>query len=888
MRALMISRNAVLTEKIRSVLTTSGISDITHTAHTSEALALIRTGYYHFLIIYDASAQFSEIDSFINSIRTMPRIIPPSVLITSGDYHPESNQLHHCIDAVVQYTGSFEKKLTEHILALKKRRKFLLPFADYGHSARYLINSIPDTLILTDIFGVIIDMNKSADSIADLLQEDSVMGKSIFALSRKKYIQDIRRIPSDDSEKNLFECKARTQSLGLMYLDIRIIQQRDVHGRRCGYLITVKDSTDIRRKEMQLKEEEVYFRTLADSGQALIWVSGVDKKCHYFNSVWLEFRGRSLAQEQGFGWLEGVHPDDMDRCKKIYTESFDARHPFSMDYRLLRHDGVYRWMQDDGTPRYNSQNQFIGYIGHCLDITDRKHAEERLKRLQLAIEQVAETIVITDVDGTVQYVNSAFEYVTGYTKNEILGENPRILQSGEHSRQFYETMWDTLSQGRVWRGRIVNRKKDGARYTEEAIISPVRNTKGETIAYVAVKLDITDELQREKQLRQSEKMEAIGHLAGGIAHDFNNILAGIIGFAEVSCDELGENSWLRDNLRQIIKAGDRAKALISQILSFSRQDADTVKPLYLKPIVKEVVNLLTATLPSTITLKSHISKETAPVMGNETRFHEVLMNMATNAVHAMKERGQLSIQCTEVYLESSLTGRMGNISPGAYTLLEIADTGTGIDEKTLQHMFEPFYTTKEIGRGTGMGLSVVFGIIKKYGGNICVSTALGKGTTFSVYLPKCRAEISPRTSAFQDVSFRGTGEKILFVDDEEVMTRLGRILLEDLAYSVDTFTDSAAALEAFKEDPDSYDVLVTDQTMPVMTGVELAQEVHTIRPNVPVILCTGYSGLIDEKGALKKGIQAFLMKPYKKREIGLKIRAVLEERASSGEDAQRL
>jgi len=513
-----------------------------------------------------------------------------------------------------------------------------------------------------------------------------------------------------------------------------------------------------------------------------------------------------------------------------------------------------------------------------LDITERKRAEEERERLSHAIEQAAETFVVTDSKGTIQYVNSAFEKITGYSSEEAIGQNPRILKSDEHNDEFYREMWDTLTRGETWRGRLVNRKKDGTLYTEEATISPVLDSSGKAVNYVAVKRDITQEIALGDQLRQSKKMEAVGQLAGGIAHDFNNLLAIINGNIDIVQHKHNSGSPPEENLEHIKEATSRAKDLVQQILAFSRQEPHKLVPVNLTIAVDESLKLLRSTLPATVEIMNTIDRSRAIFIKADTiQLQQVVINLCANAVYAMDEKGLLKISLTE----SEFNAPQGtDQQAGRYAKLSVSDTGTGIDKDTIDRIFDPFFTTKGVGVGAGMGLSVVHGIVKQHDGFITVDSILGQGSTFNIYLPITEEGEEELSIEATEALPTGTG-KILFVDDEECIADTCGELLEYQGYKVTSVTSSAEALEIFKASPDEFDLVFTDQTMPGMSGVELANELLKIRPEIPIILCSGYSAKVSEADAKGAGIREFCMKPMDMKQLARVARKVLDERGKS-------
>jgi signal transduction histidine kinase/ActR/RegA family two-component response regulator len=382
--------------------------------------------------------------------------------------------------------------------------------------------------------------------------------------------------------------------------------------------------------------------------------------------------------------------------------------------------------------------------------------------------------------------------------------------------------------------------------------------------------------QIESRLRQSEKMEAIGALAGGIAHDFNNVLGGIIGYTDMSIDLVDKDSLVEKNLRKVLKAADRAKHLVQQILTFSRQSATQASVVSLGPIVKEVLDLLNASIPSSVCVNADLDEKVKPVMADPTKIHEMLLNLATNAVHAMQRKGVLTIRLYPAVLDFEVFGRAGKIAPGEYAVIEVADTGCGMDDKTLERAFEPFFTTKPVGEGTGMGLSVVLGVVQVHGGDLQVESAPGQGTKFKVFFP-VTADSTPAHAETKPDSCRGGAERILFVDDEKTLVEMAQEMLGKRGYRVTGLTSSLAAMKYIEERAGEIDLLVTDQTMPDISGIELAKAALKIKKDLPVILCTGYSSEINPERATGLGVGRLLMKPYGSREIRAAVREILDK-----------
>ncbi|PLX50675.1 MAG: hypothetical protein C0613_03335 [Desulfobulbaceae bacterium] len=403
-----------------------------------------------------------------------------------------------------------------------------------------------------------------------------------------------------------------------------------------------------------------------------------------------------------------------------------------------------------------------------------------------------------------------------------------------------------------------------------------RDNQGLISHYEGIVLDVTEEVELEERLQQAQKMEAVGTLAGGIAHDFNNILTVILGYSELARDDTPAGSDIARELDQVIEAGNRAKELVKQILAFSRQARVERIPLQLQSLIKEALKMLRSSIPTTIEITDEIDSRCGPVLVDPTQVHQVLMNLCTNAAHAMEKSGGV----LRVALRSAVVDRENcpptvDLEPGEYTVLAVSDTGTGIAPEVLPKIFNPYFTTKTVDKGTGMGLAITHGIVADYGGAISVDSQVGHGTTFQVYLPVARQEQLP---AAEDGGELPVGrERILFVDDEELLAEMGGEMLARLGYNVTTRRSSLAALATFQERPTDFDLVITDQTMPDMTGLDLARRLLRIRPDIPIILCTGYSNLVDEKKAKSCGVKEFALKPLTKSMVAKLVRKVLGE-----------
>ncbi len=625
-----------------------------------------------------------------------------------------------------------------------------------------------------------------------------------------------------------------------------------------------------------LRESEKRFRDLTNLLPQIVCEVDTEGKFTYVNQNTSRMLGYAEGElEKGYTVLDVVAPEDHPIVRESMERILSGSGKWGNEYTARRKDGTRFPVVVYASPII-LDGVGVGMRAIVIDITERKAGEAERERLIRAIEHVNESVVITDVRGTIEYVNSAFSRCTGYSPEEAIGQNLRILKSGKHDDAFYRELWETITSGKTWEGHIINKKKNGDLYTDETTVSPVWDSKGNIVQYVSIKRDITHELEMESQMRRSQKMEAIGTLASGIAHDFNNILSAILGYSEMALRGAEENERLSSDIQQVLKAGNRAKDLVAQILTFSRRTEGERKPMRLQPIVKEAMKLIRASLPSTIDLATEFDPNCGPILADATQIHQVLMNLCTNAYHAMREKGgTLTVRLRQQDVPVGMSGDLSVPPAASYVVITVSDTGHGMSQEILERIFEPYFTTKEPGEGTGLGMAIVHGIVQSHSGIIRVSSELGIGTTIDVSFPLC---IEAEGDAIPDLAERPIGtERVLFVDDEEAIATVIKYGLERMGFRVTSFSKPMKAMDYFHQHPDLFDVVVTDLTMPKMTGIELARQIHLVRTDIPIILCSGYGKAAYENQGRQVGIREFVEKPIHPSKLGWAIRRRLDK-----------
>ncbi|MGV1097983.1 hybrid sensor histidine kinase/response regulator [Thiovibrio sp. JS02] len=825
--------------------------------------------------------------------------------------HPD-NPLGRPIQVMVKMVRDEKGELLNVLMGIRD----LSSLAELRRQSQ-VIDQTYDAVIATSQEGRITVWNQGAERIFGFLRAEAIgqdIGRfipaGVLAAAQESVFHDGGSLHSQE-----VELSSRTGRGFFAHLSYAAL--RGEAGKKVGIVYSCVDITERQKARVAMGEQLCLLKLSADVGIALTTgrnLRGILQQCcealvkelaAAFARIWTvdETARDVLRLEASAGMythLDGAHGCiSIDDTTKIGNIAFSRK--AQLTNRVLGDPQVteQEWARREGMVAFAGhpllvEGRLLGVMGifaqHPLSdmvlrslaaVADeialgieRKKNEEALRRSTAEFEAIfhamPDGVVFVDREGRIAMVNPAFLSIFGYEFNELDGMSAALLyaEQADYEEQALPGGAET-GGGQLKPSELRYRRKNGVEFWGETISAQVRDDQGKVFGILGITRDITErkiaeteKLRFQEQIRQTQKMEAMGTLAGGIAHDFNNILSAILGYTELAQYKLPKGSEIGSDLENVAKAGMRAKELVKQILAFSRQTEHEPRPLEIRLIVKEALKLLRASIPANIEIRQEIGERCGTVFADPTQIHQVVMNLCTNAYHAMRATGgilRVSLAQTTLGREHPLVQDL-TLAPGAYVELVVADTGCGMTPAVAQRVFEPYFTTKEKGDGTGLGLSVVHGIAKNCGGNITVESEPGKGSTFTVYFPLAEGRSVAEESIVATPLPRGSG-RVLVVDDEEPLALMLARMLEGLGYTVATATNSGDAVRRFAEAPQAFDLVITDMAMPNMTGAELARQVLAIRPGMPIVLCTGFSEVINEEKAKAIGIREFLMKP---------------------------
>jgi PAS domain S-box-containing protein len=769
------------------------------------------------------------------------------------------------------------------ITELKRTEKAL---RESEEKYRTILESIEDGYFEVDIAGNLTFFN---DSICKILgySGDELTGMNSREYTDKKDVkklyQAFNKVYTTGQPSKAFDWGIIRKDGAKGHVDASISLINDGEDHPIGFRGIVRDITEEKSIEEALRQSEEKYRNILESIEEGYYEVDLKGDFTFFNDSFRKIVGYTKYELLEANYRQYTDPELAKGMYQAFNKVYVSEKPMKgYEWEIISKDGIKRYLEISISLRNDSEGNRIGFGGIVRDVTERKLAEEAFQRekerFRVLVEESPFGVALIGKDGLFKYLNPKFIEIFGYTLEDIpVGKKwfEKAYPDPNYRNQVIATWISDLRKGTVGESRPREFKVICKNGSEKVIgFRPVTMETGDQFVIYE---DLTAQKRLETQLLQAQKMESIGTLAGGIAHDFNNILAAILGHTQLADFDLTEGMKAKQNLKEVLKAIQRAKDLVSQIFTFSRKSGLERKPVQISLIVKEALKLLRASLPATIEIRQHIDDNAAIVDADPTQIHQVLMNLCTNASHAMMEKdGVLEVALTTVDFSEHEIASDQDLQPGPYLMLTVRDTGRGMDRKTLERIFDPYFTTKEKGVGTGLGLATTHGIVKSHGGAITVESEPEIGSSFNVYFPVIAREVIPEEDKAKPLP--SGHERVLLIDDEQVLVEIGKQMIERLGYKVDTRTSSIEALELFRTKPDQFDLVITDMTMPQMTGDKLAGELMMIRPDIPVILCTGYSDHMTKQKALKMGIKEFAMKPLVIQQLADIIRNVLDEK----------
>ncbi len=748
-------------------------------------------------------------------------------------------------------------------------------------------DSTADAMIVSDAADRIRFWNRAATSIFGF-SADEILGEPLITIVpeqlRAQHEADMNAAASGGRLASL----SQTRTIGLhksgVEVPIELTRGSWDEGGERFVSAVVRDITERVEAEERLRASTEYYRAILEHLPVVTYEASVDEPT---SMRWLSPQIADLLgipadrlDDPEF-FFERIHPDDRDRVRKAAWAARDSG-SLDIEYRISHEDGRFLWIRDRAVVGPSMSNDDSHVVrGVLLDVTTARESERKRTLLSAVVEQSSSSVIITDTEGNIQYANPAFETITGYSREEVIGQAPRLLSSGRHPPSFYEEMWAELTAGRPWTRDFVNRRKDGTEYHQLSTIFPIQDAEGRTQNFVGIGRDISNERALEQQLRQAQKMEAVGELTGGIAHDFNNVLAAILTNAQLLAMELPPEAVdMRSEVRDIESAARSGADLIKRLMVFSRDEYLELEVVDPSEILTDTVALLKRLLPENIELTLQEAHAGALINVDRSGIQQILLNLATNARDAMPEGGTLVISTCVTGAETGRTESDGE----PRVEIAVRDTGIGMDEETLERAFEPFFTTKDRGKGTGLGLAMVHGLVRRHGGTTRVASEPGLGSTFTISLPVAgpdEDEQSPRkTAAPRSEPGAHSGATVLLVEDEDPVRRAGQRVLDRLGYRVLLAENGRKAMELLEAHRAEISLVVTDIIMPELGGAKLYEATHDWEPRPAFLFTSGYSQP-EVGGSVLDADVPFLRKPWDATGLAEAVRGALNESQDS-------
>jgi len=846
------------------------------------------------------SLQDSElIEERMRSIAIIPFFdrgeIIGSLHLTSYIHNEMPDRSRYALEAIARYIGAaIARAQAEQNLKISEEKYRAI----YENAVEGIFQTTPDGRILS-VNPAMINLS-GYDSPEDLMQ--NVKNIIQFYANPDDRLSFRKEIEEKGTVSN-YEVICIRKDGQKIWIAVNARAIKDKEGHIIQYDGFFEDITERKNMEGVLLKSEERYRMIVENTNDVIWIMDLNFQYKYRSPANVRITGRTSEEIMSIPPREQVVPESYALAEKIIAEELanefggkpvEPHRSRTIELEVYHKSGGTVWIEVTGSFGRDKNGKPVEILLVGREVTERKKIQEALKesekRFRMIVENMNDSIWTMDLNLHYNYLSPDSSIITGFTEEELRTIPLKEQVTPESYARMEKLLMDELvleSSGRPINPRgsrtleIEAYHKDGSTIWIEIDATFNRAENGKPVEIVIAGRNITErkKMQEEKetlerQLIQAQKMEAIGTLAGGIAHDFNNILASMIGFTEMAVKET-RPKMRRDYLDQVLLACDRAKNLVNQILAFSRMREQERYPVDLKLILQEALSLLKATLPATIEIKKDVTQEDTQVLADPTQIHQIIMNLCTNAAHAMQEKGGvLDIHLSNIEILHPTPVAPSDLPMGAYVQLSVRDTGHGIDDAIIGRIFDPFFTTKKTKEGTGLGLSVVYGIVKSSCGSIDVQSSVGQGTTFTIYLPQIMPESQTAEADQEDIELQGH-ERILFVDDEEMLVKMAILFFEPLGYEMTATTSSPEALRLFQENPGAFDLVITDMTMPQTTGIELSRALLKIRPELPIILCTGYSDSVNTAEARNLNIRELVLKPVSLNVLGRLVRRVL-------------
>jgi PAS domain S-box-containing protein len=752
---------------------------------------------------------------------------------------------------------------------------------------RAISQSAHDAIISADGEGNIVSWNLGAEQIFDYAESEAI-GMPFTMLMpeqlRARQADGLQALVADGAPGLIgrtVELEAARRDGTVFPVDLSLSRWQASAG--WFYTGIIRDTTQRRKGMAALQESEERFRSIFnDAPLGVALVDSATARYSQVNPRFAAILGRTIEEMITLDWMRITHPDDLQKGDDDLALLKAGKIPgFTITKRYLRPDGTPVWCNATITRMTAGDVNRPQYLVMMEDISERVRSESVLRLESAALAAAANAIVITDRDGVIEWANAAFTTFSGYRVEEAIGSTPgQLLKSGIQDEAFYRAMWHTIQSGDVWRGEVVNKRKDGSLITEDMTITPLRNERREITHFIAVKQDISQAKALEEQLRQSQKMEAVGRLAGGVAHDFNNMLSVILGRAELVLLQTDASQPIHAHLLEIEEAAKRSANLTRQLLAFARRQTIMPEVLDLNKTVTDSLRMLQRLIGENIQLRWQPAPMLWPIRIDPSQMDQILANLCINVRDAIADVGTLVISTANSRIDEVFAATHANAVPGEYVLLTVSDTGCGMDAATLAQIFEPFFTTKDVGKGTGLGLSMVYGAIRQNGGYVTVASEPGRGTTFEIYLPRYVGKEGPEDASNADADIPRGDETILLVEDEPVVLDLTTEMLQAQGYTVLAASSPKAAIRLAEKHAGAIDLLLTDVIMPEMNGRELANKLVALLPGLRYLFMSGYSAdIIGPHGVLDEETH-FLGKPFSLAALAAAVRKALHVRVT--------